>query len=90
MFGPIASLDSTPHPLGLVKLYEPPHLLQVLKVGGPSGPVTDKFRWPGSNSLNLIINYYFANEIAWVKPSSLPMAWVGEAPFQGTMIFPDI
>ena len=35
----------------------------VLEVGGPSGPVTDKFRWPRSNSMNHIINYYFANEI---------------------------
>ena len=42
----------------------------VLKVGGKSGPVTDKCRWPGSdlggpdqNSMNHIFNYYFANEI---------------------------
>ena len=42
----------------------------VLKVGGQSGPVTDKCRWPGSDlggpdpsSMNHIFNYYFANEI---------------------------
>ena len=36
----------------------------------PSGPVTDKCRWPGldlggpdQNSMNHIFNYYFANEI---------------------------
>ena len=32
---------------------------RVLKVSGPSGPVTDKFRRPRSNSINHIINYFY-------------------------------